>query len=46
MAMYLAFYMLIQQVLNIQALVLGFEMERSALLVVMCDFMWKKKWTI
>jgi len=32
MAMYWAFYMLIQQVLNIQALVLGFETERSTLL--------------
>jgi hypothetical protein len=42
----LGFYMLIQQVLNIQALVLGFEMERSTLLVVICDFMWRKKWTI
>ncbi len=40
--MYWAFYMLIQQVLNIQALVLGFETERSTLLVVMCDFMWRK----
>jgi hypothetical protein len=33
MAMYWVFNMLMQQVLNIQALVLGFEMERSALLV-------------
>jgi hypothetical protein len=43
MAMYWVFYMLIQQMLNIQALVLGFEMERFTLLVVMCDFMWRKK---
>jgi hypothetical protein len=35
--------MLIQQILNIRALVLQFEMERFALLVVMCDFMLRKK---
>jgi hypothetical protein len=46
MAMYWVFYMLIQQVLSIQALVLGFEMERSTLLIVICDFMWRKKWTL
>jgi hypothetical protein len=38
--------MLIQQVLNIQALVLGFETERYTLLIAMCDFMWRKKWII
>jgi len=43
MAMYWAFYMLIQQILNIRALVLQFEMEKFALLVVMCDFMLRKK---
>jgi len=35
MAMYWCFYMLIQQVLNIQALFLGYEMEKYALFVVM-----------
>ncbi len=29
--------------LNIQALVLWFEMERFTLLVIICDFIWKKK---
>ncbi len=43
MATYWVFYTLIQQMLNIQALVLGFEMERFTLLVVMCDFMWREK---
>jgi len=43
MATYWVFYMLIQQMLNIQALVLGFEMERFTLLLVMCDFMWRKR---
>jgi hypothetical protein len=32
MAMYSCFYMFIQQVLNIQALVLGYEMEKYACL--------------
>lgn len=42
----LGFYMLIQQVVNIQALVLGFEMERSTFLnsyVISCG---GKKWTL
>jgi hypothetical protein len=34
-------YMLIRQVLNIQALVLGYEMEKYALFVIMCEFMWR-----
>jgi hypothetical protein len=28
--------------LNIQALVLGYEMEKYALFVIMCEFMWRK----
>jgi hypothetical protein len=42
-AMYWRLYMLIQQVLSIQALVLGYEMEKYALFVVIWEFMGRKK---
>jgi hypothetical protein len=41
-AMYWRLYVLIQQVLSIQALVLGYEMEKYALFVVMWEFMGRK----
>ncbi len=37
MTMYLCLYMSIQQVLNIQALILGYGMEKYTLFVVMCN---------
>jgi hypothetical protein len=43
MVMYLCLHMLIQQVLNIQALVLGYQMEKYTMFVVMHEFMWKEK---
>ncbi len=43
MNMYFCLYMSIQQVLNIQALVLGYEMEKYTLLIVMCNSYGGKK---
>ncbi len=43
MTMYLCLYMSIQQVLNIQTLVLGYEMEKSTLFVAMCNSYGGKK---
>jgi hypothetical protein len=43
MVVYWCLYKLIQQVMNIQALVVGHYIEKFALFVVMCEFMWRKK---
>jgi hypothetical protein len=42
LAMYWCFYMLIQHVLSMQALILGFELQNSALVVTLCG-LWNRK---
>ena len=37
LAMYWCYYMLIQHVLSMQALMMGFELQNSAVVVVLCD---------
>ena len=42
LALYWCFYMLIQHVLSMQALILGFELQNSALVVTLCG-LWNRK---